>query len=113
MKQTAKELNVSEALVSDLVHMYWKKVRLALTTLEDIRVRVENLGTFTLRVNKLRKYINNLSRKMEDVDQSSFNGYKQYEEMNDRLELLRGAMKKFESEWEERKQHYEDRRKTD
>jgi flagellar capping protein FliD len=93
--------------------MYWKKVRNALTNLEHIRVRVENLGTFTLRANKLKKYIKNLDNKMEDVDQSSFSGYKQYEEMSERLQLLRDTMKKFETEWSERKEHYETRRKTD
>ena len=113
VQQTADELSVDPLLVSDLIHMYWKKVRNALTNLEHIRVRVENLGTFTLRANKLKKYIKNLDKKMEDVDQSSFSGYKQYEEMSERLQLLRDTMEKFETEWSERKEHYETRRKTD
>ena len=112
MKQTANTLDVPESLVSDLIHMYWKKVRQALTSLEHIRVRVDNLGTFTLRAKKLRMFMNATERKLQDVDQSSFSGYKQYDELSVRHSQLKNAMNMFEDEWAEKKEHYETRKKT-
>lgn len=111
-KQTAQSLDIQEQLVSDLVHFYWVRVRKALTTLAFPRVRVENLGTFTVRVNRLRGMIKNTETYIADVDQSSFQGYSNYDRLSERLTQLKTAMSTLETEWEERKDHYETRRKT-
>ena len=111
-KLTAQSLDLPEQMVSDLLHFYWVRVRKALTTLTFPRVRVENLGTFTVRVNRLRKMITNTEKYIKDVDQSSFQDYSTYDRLNERLTQLSDAMGTLETEWDERKEHYETRRKN-
>ena len=59
-----KELDLEKQLVSDLVYFYWQKVRKALTNMSASRVRVENLGTFNLRVKKTQGLIKALQEEV-------------------------------------------------
>ncbi len=108
-----KELDLEKQLVSDLVYFYWQKVRKALTNMSASRVRVENLGTFNLRVKKTQGLIKALQEDAESADQNSFTGYKSYDNTMEKLEKLTRVMSELETEWEERREHYENRRNTE
>lgn len=108
-----KKLDLEKQLVSDLVYFYWQQVRKALTNMSASRVRVENLGTFNLRVKKTQGLIKALQEDAESADQNSFTGYKSYDNTMEKLEKLTRVMSELETEWKERREHYENRRNTE
>ena len=77
------------------------------------RVRVENLGTFNIRVRKTQALIKALEDQANSADQKSFTGYKSYDNTMEQLDKLTGVMKELETQWEERKEHYENRKSTE
>jgi len=58
----AKENNLDEDVVSDVINAYYKLVKEELENLENLRVNVVNLGTFKIRKKKLDWLIKKLSK---------------------------------------------------
>lgn len=57
VQRTAKELNLPEAVVEDIVSFYYKYVSKKLSALEHTAVLVPNLGTFVVKRKALAKKI--------------------------------------------------------
>jgi len=55
--QTARELDISEDLVNDVVSFYWREVRSSLSSLKHSRVHITNLGDFLIKTWKLDETI--------------------------------------------------------
>ena len=53
----AEEAGVHKDLVKDFVYFFYDKVRKNLSDLTHTRIHLPNLGTFTIRVGKLKKNI--------------------------------------------------------
>ena len=51
----AKESEVHKDLVSDFVFFFYDKVRKNLSNLTSPKIALPNLGTFSIRINKLKK----------------------------------------------------------
>ena len=55
IKPTAKELNVDEILVSDVVGFYYSELRKSLNDIASINIKVDSLGTFSIKSKELYK----------------------------------------------------------
>lgn len=47
--EVAKELNIPEHIVEDVIDYYWQEVRKSLSSLKHVRVHLTNLGDFTIK----------------------------------------------------------------
>jgi hypothetical protein len=65
----AKQLGVSEQMVSDVTSFYWHEIRKSLSSLKHARVHVTNLGDFTIKHWKLDDKIDMLEKFKENFRQ--------------------------------------------
>lgn len=65
----AKDLGVSEQMVSDVTSFYWHEIRKSLSSLKHARVHVTNLGDFTIKHWKLNDKIDMLEKFKENFRQ--------------------------------------------
>jgi nucleoid DNA-binding protein len=65
----AKQLGVSEQMVSDVTSFYWHEIRKSLSSLKHARVHVTNLGDFTIKHWKLNDKIDMLEKFKENFRQ--------------------------------------------
>ena len=104
-----KEFDVPEEVVDDLINFYYTEVRQALSEFKDININVENLGTFTLKKNKLEKSIlknKNIVNKLKRDDQTVS---KKYEAIVEKLEKQTKALDKLLESISKRKQFKENK----
>jgi nucleoid DNA-binding protein len=55
VKPTADELELPEQLVEDIASFYWSSLAKSLNNIESASVRVTGLGTFNVRVKRIKK----------------------------------------------------------
>ena len=65
----AKQLGVSEQMVSDVTSFYWHEIRKSLSSLKHARIHVTNLGDFTIKHWKIDERIESLERFKENFRQ--------------------------------------------
>ena len=65
----AKNIGVSEQMVSDVTSFYWHEIRKSLSSLKHARVHVTNLGDFTIKHWKLDNKIDMLEKFKENFRQ--------------------------------------------
>lgn len=111
IKPTADELEISEALVDDIVSFYWSSVRKALSDLESPSITVTNIGIFKARYGRIggieRKY-NNYLNKLEN-EKMTFNKHTIQNIAKSKLAGLDGIKKQMQEEYQ-RKQETKQRR---
>ena len=74
-KDISNEVEVHQSVVDDLVQFYYAKVREALSNLDDNRVYVEGLGTFSIRKARLEKAIVKNKSYLGNLEKRSYKGY--------------------------------------
>ena len=67
--EVAKELNLQESLVEDLIDYYWSEVRKSLSGLKHQRVHLTNLGDFVIKYWKIDEKIEMLEKWEENNKQ--------------------------------------------
>tara|TARA_R100000781_G_C4050746_1_gene117463 strand:+ start:521 stop:880 length:360 start_codon:yes stop_codon:yes gene_type:complete len=107
-EEVSKEIGVHKDVVEDLVAFYYAKVRKNLSTLSYHKINVSNLGTFSLRKNKLIKAIKRQKDILGNLEKMTFDGYdksvpvkEKIEEMERGLDLLNKSIikkKNFKNE---------------
>jgi len=102
--KTAEELEMSEELVTDVVNFYYTELRKKIENLEDIRIGVPNIGTFTARKKSLEKSVATLTRILTDGTEESFKKIRKYKLTEDVRDLQLALFKKIEKDEQERKQ---------
>lgn len=65
----AKQLGVSEQMVSDVTSFYWHEIRKSLSSLKHARIHITNLGDFTIKHWKIDERIESLERFKENFRQ--------------------------------------------
>lgn len=65
----AKELDISEQMVSDVTSFYWQEIRKSLSSLKHSRIHITNLGDFTIKHWKLDDKIDKLEKFKENFRQ--------------------------------------------
>tara|TARA_R110000772_G_scaffold265784_1_gene387510 strand:+ start:3471 stop:3866 length:396 start_codon:yes stop_codon:yes gene_type:complete len=106
LPKTAKECKVSEELATDVVDFYYTKLRKKIESLQDFRIGVPILGTFTVSKHKIKRSVDKLTKILTDGSPESFERIKKYkltEEMRDMQQLLLNKIEKDEQEKDCRK----------
>lgn len=109
IKKTAQVCKVEEQLVSDLTHFFWIRVRKDLSSLEHVRVHVQNFGTFMVRYKQLEKSIEKTSEILERLDKERYSEYDKFTFLSEKLSKLGTLVQTLKDEWEERSEHYENK----
>jgi len=75
LEDVAKEIGVHKDVVDDLVTFYYSEVRKSLSNITHNKITVSNLGTFSLRKNKLIKAIKRQKDILGNLEKMTFDGY--------------------------------------
>lgn len=102
-KEITKEFEVSEDLVETLVENYYKTLRKKLSSLSDLRINVDGLGHFVIKIQKVKKAIPHYEKVLKNHDTSTFGAYHNKKNVEEKLELLTEIHKKAEKELLKRK----------
>jgi len=100
----AEEVGVNASVVDDLVSFYFSKVRRSLSDLEDIRVYVDSLGTFSIRKTRLEKAIIKNKSYLGNLEKLTYNGYDKSISVQNKIETLEAALEKVEESIKKRKE---------
>ena len=99
-KDIANEAEVHNDLVNDFIFFFYDKVRKSLSNLSDPNINLPNLGTFSIRVGKLKKNIKRNKDILGNLQKMTFDGYdksvpvkKKLKAMEDLLEIVEKNIK--------------------
>jgi hypothetical protein len=87
-KEVAEDLEISEALVGELVEFYYNEIRQLLSNLVCPRINVEGLGQFVIKPKLVRSAIPRYTKSLENHDTSTFAAYYNKKGIETKLELL-------------------------
>ena len=93
----AKDVGVHKDLVSDLIFFFYDKVRKNLSELKDPKVNIPNLGTFSIRTNKLRKVIKRNKDILGNLEKMTFDGYDKSIPIKEKLKKMEDLLNRIES----------------
>jgi hypothetical protein len=102
-KEITKEFEVSKDLVETLVENYYETLRKKLSSLSDLRINVDGLGHFVIKIQKVKKAIPHYEKVLKNHDTSTFGAYHNKKNVEEKLELLTEIHKKAEQELLKRK----------
>jgi len=101
-KNIAEDVGVNISVVEDLVSFYFGKVRESLSNLDDTRVYVEKLGTFSVRKARLKKAIIKNKSYLGNLHKHTYNGYQKSIDTTKKIKKLEEVLKKIEKTIEEK-----------
>ena len=96
------EFECSEQLLDDLVHFYYKTLKKRMSSLTDLRLNVEGLGHFVLKMRKVKNTIPHYEKILSNHDTSTFGAYHNKKSIEEKLKLLKKLNIKIEDELEKR-----------
>ncbi len=92
----AKESEVHKDLVSDFVFFFYDRVRKNLSNLTNPKISLPNLGTFSIRTNKLKKSIKRQQDILGNLDKRKFEGYDKSVPVKAKLKNMKKVLKMIE-----------------
>ena len=101
--EITKEFDVSEDLVESLIENYYKTLRKKLSALSDLRINVDGLGHFVIKIQKVKKAIPHYEKVLKNHDTSTFGAYHNKKNVEEKLDLLNRIHDKAENELLKRK----------
>ena len=99
----AEKVGVHESVVDEFVSFYFGKVRSALSSLEDQRVFVECLGTFTIRKARVERAIVKNKSYLGNLEKHTYNGYDKTLAIEEKIKQLEDILTQIETSIQERK----------
>jgi len=102
-KELTKEFDVTESFVEILIQNYYKELRKKLSGLTDLRINVDGLGHFVIKIQKVKKSIPHYEKVLKNHDVSTFGAYHSKKNAQDKLDLLILINEKAEEELTKRK----------
>jgi hypothetical protein len=87
-KEITEEFDISEDLVENLIEDYYKTLRKKMSSLSNLRINVDGLGHFVIKINKVKKAIPHYEKVLENHDTSTFGAYHNKKSVEEKLELL-------------------------
>jgi len=106
-KDIVEEFDVSEDLVESLIESYYKTLRKKMSSLSDLRLNVDGLGHFVIKIQKVKKAIPHYQKVLQNHDTSTFGAYHNKKSVEEKLELLTAIDEKAEKELT-KKQNFKD-----
>jgi nucleoid DNA-binding protein len=85
-KKITSEFEVSEDLVNKLVENYYKTLRKKLSGLDDLRINVEGLGHFFIKIQKIKTAIPHYEKILKNNNNVTFSDY--YNKKNETVEEI-------------------------
>ena len=102
-KEITEEFDVSEDLVENLIESYYKTLRKKMSSLSDLRLNVDGLGHFVIKIQKVKKAIPHYEKVLQNHDTSTFGAYHNKKSVEEKLELLNAIDVKADQELIKRK----------
>ena len=102
-KEITEQFDVPEDLVESLIENYYKTLRKKMSGLTDLRLNVDGLGHFVLKIQKVKKAIPHYEKVLDNHDTSTFGAYHNKKSVEEKLELLNKIHVKAEEELLKRK----------
>ena len=96
--EITKEFDVSEDLVENLLELYYKTLRKNLSGLNELRINVDGLGHFVVKIQKVKKAIPHYEKVLNNHDTSTFGAYHNKKSVEEKLELLNKINEKIDKE---------------
>ena len=96
------EFECSEQLLDDLVHFYYKTLKKRMSSLTDLRLNVEGLGHFVLKMRKVKNTIPHYEKVLSNHDTSTFGAYHNKRSIEEKLEKLKYIDVRIQEELEKR-----------
>jgi len=106
-KKIADEIEVHDSVVDDLISFYYARIRGALSNLEDTRVYVDGLGTFSIRKARLEKAIIKNKSYLGNLDKQTYKGYSKSINTKKKITKLEEVLKKIEDTYIKRREFKE------
>ena len=101
--ELSEEFEISEDLVESLIENYYKTLRKKLSALSDLRINVDGLGHFVLKIRKVKNAIPHYEKILKNHDTSTFGAYHNKKSVEEKLDLLKKIHEKAEAELIKRK----------
>lgn len=108
-KLTAKQLEVDEDLVREVVDLYWSNIRKALSELKHHSVYAVGLGTFRIKFWELDEVKLEYVKRLMNNDGSSFRKMMAKNELEDRIEKILKIQEMLEEDSQKKQQLREKR----
>ena len=102
-KEVAEKADVHKDVVADLVYFFYERFRNNLSNLTSNKISLPNLGTFTLRKNKLEKAIKRNKDILGNLQKTTYKGYEKYVAVKFKLEQMEEALTKINNNIEKKK----------
>ena len=108
--EIAEECNAHVDLVNDLVSFYYGRVRNALSELKANKIYLPNLGTFSLRKQRLEKSIKRNKDILGNIQKNTYKGYGKHLPIKEKLESMEKALDKLNKEIKIKKEFKDENR---
>lgn len=102
-KEVSEECEVHESLVAEFVRFFYGEIRKNLENLENTRILLPNLGTFTIRKNRLTKSIKRHKDMLGNMEKTTYSGYGKHLPVKEKLNRMEDAQKRLETELQTKK----------
>jgi hypothetical protein len=102
-QEITDEFECSEKLVDDLVTFYYKTLKKRMSNINDLRLNVEGLGHFVLKMKKVKTAIPHYEKVLNNHDTSTFGAYHNKKSIEEKLEKLKNINIRVQEELEKRK----------
>ena len=102
-KELTKEFEIEEVLAENLIEFYYKTLRQKLSNLSELRINVDGLGHFIIKIKKIKKSISHYENILKNHSTSTFSAYYNKKNIEEKLDLLNKIHNKAETELLKRK----------
>lgn len=109
-EQLAEETGLPQSFIENTVEFYYKTLRKHLTDLDDIKIKVDHLGYFTIKKGVVLKTLPKLETKLIEHDTSTYPAYFNKKQLEEKVEVLKKAHKKI-TELQKRKEEFKKTKK--
>ena len=100
----AEEAKVHKDFVSDFVFFFYDKVRKNLSNLTYPRINLPNLGTFSVRIGKLKKNIKKNKDILGNLEKMTFDGYDKSIPVKEKLKAMEDLLEIMEQNIKNKKE---------
>lgn len=100
--EITEEFDCSEKLVDDVISFYYKTLKKRMAKIDDLRLNVEGLGHFVLKMKKVKDTIPHYEKVLSNHDTSTFGAYHNKKNIEEKLRKLKKVNVKIQEELEKR-----------
>tara|TARA_R100001126_G_C4854863_1_gene164019 strand:- start:624 stop:1004 length:381 start_codon:yes stop_codon:yes gene_type:complete len=103
-KDIADQVEVHGSVVDDFISFYYARIRESLSNLDDSRIYVDGLGTFSIRKARLEKAIVKNKSFLGNLDKQTYRGYSKSINTQKKIVKFEKMLEKIEQSFRKRKE---------